>query len=183
MTDLDGDLPPESQLLGTKSLRLWNAFLIFFLIVLVVGGLLMPIPFHGPAVDPLADLAHAPLFCALSLGAMGLFSFFFPGRAAAPVGRLANAIFRGMAVIVLLAVFGIAVEFLQRNVGRNASWGDVFANIVGSCAGVLAYWGLEGRRRGWRRWLTLGLLLASAWLILWISYEPAIAVWKAMVGA
>jgi VanZ family protein len=41
---------------------------------------------------------------------------------------------------VALATFGGILEIVQSFVGRDAEWGDEFANIVGVCAGFLAGW-------------------------------------------
>jgi VanZ family protein len=43
-----------------------------------------------------------------------------------------------------LAVFGGILEIVQGFVGRDAEWGDEFANIVGVCAGLAA--GLLARK-------------------------------------
>jgi VanZ family protein len=41
---------------------------------------------------------------------------------------------------VALATFGGILEIVQSFVGRDAEWGDEFANILGVCAGLLAGW-------------------------------------------
>ncbi|MGI9470931.1 MAG: hypothetical protein ACR2NZ_05340 [Rubripirellula sp.] len=185
MTDLGGDTPTESQHPDVpiqSSFRLRNGILIGCLVTIVLVGLLVPMPFRGPAADPLADLAHAPLFCALALGALGALAVWWPSQAVTGAGKSGTVILRSMIVIAALTVFGIVIELLQRNVGRNASWGDVSANTLGAVAGTFAFWGLEWRRQSDRRWPALGLFFASVLLIVWASWGPAITLWRVMFG-
>ena len=65
----DQDFVPTAR--GTAHVPLVKrAMIILVVLVLVVTGLLMPVPLRGPQASPLADLAHAPflppwhsLFC------------------------------------------------------------------------------------------------------------------------
>lgn len=183
----------------TLSLR--NGILLVSLLAIVLFGLLVPLPFRGPVADPLADLAHAPLFCALALGALGLLAVCFPRRVPSRTGHLereqlrpdhtqdqemggwAHCIGRSSVVFVLLALFGVATEYLQKTVGRNASWGDVQANMVGSVAGILLFWALEWRRKGRRDWRTGAPVFISIGLLVWISIRPAMLIWNLLSGS
>ena len=159
-----------------------NIALIIFLVAIVLFGLLVPMPFHGPTADPLADLAHAPLFCALALGALGVLAIVVPGVRSAHRVNWVSVVFRSALVFVFLAGFGIAVEYLQRSVGRNASWGDVRANMIGSLAGILLFWSMESRRRG-AGWKAALLIVVSVGLIIWVSIRPTLQLWDAISGS
>jgi VanZ family protein len=62
--------------------------------------------------------------------------FGLAGIATVALGRLRPAIW----VAIGLASFGGILEIVQSFVGRDAEWGDEFANMVGACAGLLAGW-------------------------------------------
>jgi len=58
------------------------------------------------------------------------------GIATVALGRLRPAIWAAAG----LAAFGGVLEIVQSFVGRDAEWGDEFANIAGACIGLLAGW-------------------------------------------
>ena len=61
----DQDFVPTAR--GTVHAPLVKrAMIILVVLVLVVTGLLMPVPLRGPQASPLADLAHAPIFATLA---------------------------------------------------------------------------------------------------------------------
>jgi VanZ family protein len=60
--------------------------------------------------------------------------FGLAGIATLALGRARTAAWAGLA----LAAFGGILEIVQGFVGRDAEWGDEFANIVGVCVGLAA---------------------------------------------
>jgi VanZ family protein len=62
--------------------------------------------------------------------------FGLAGIATVALGRLRHAVWAAAG----LAAFGGILEIVQSFVGRDAEWGDEFANIIGACAGLLAGW-------------------------------------------
>ena len=176
MTDQSQEREPASETKRTRW-RMRNVLPLIILLILVLVGLLLPMPFHGPWVDPLADLAHAPLFCSLVLGTLGFLSTVFPIGAESQLDRRKVILFRAIVVVTALTFFGIAMEFLQRSVGRNASWGDVWANTLGAIAGVLGFYGLEDLRYSARVFNASVFLLGAVLLLLWASWDPAITLY------
>ena len=91
-------------------------------LAVVVWGELMPST-HGPPVI-WDKLEHFTAYFGLA------------GIATVALGRLRPSVWAAMG----LASFGGILEIVQSFVGRDAEWGDEFANIVGVCAGVAAGW-------------------------------------------
>lgn len=94
------------------------------------------------------DLCHAPLFALLA--AFGCWCF-----------RRAPAVKRsGLWVWLILMGFSLTSEALQSMVGRQSSWGDAFANLLGTTAGVL--WMASPRKRLLARRILAVILFAVA---------------------
>ncbi len=72
---------------------------------------------------------------------LGFFSF---GALARPRSRLRN-VFTGVAIVAFSVVLAAAVEFLQLYLPtRSASYGDIIAQGVGTCLGIIL-WGIFGK--------------------------------------
>jgi len=70
-------------------------------------------------------------------------------------------------MVTLLAIgVGIAIEFVQRFVGRDASWNDVLHNLFGVWLGL--FWGQKPTRLVWRlRFVCLLLIAPAFWLVVY----------------
>ena len=135
------------------------------ILAVVVFGLLVPIPFHGRIATATGDLAHAPLF-----GGLALITLVFWQRLQ-PVHSLGMKLaIRLGAVVIVLATFGLGMEYVQRHMGRSAAWHDAIANALGILAATFfwfAFW-MRRHRIGSRIlhrafWLSAGALFAIAW--------------------
>lgn len=96
------------------------------LIVLSLVLLMIPLPQLGRVSDALGDLLHVPLFALLAVVVRQALLHFRPdGR------RFAN-----ITAWLSVSALGIAAEYLQQFVGREASVGDGLADVLGAAAGI-----------------------------------------------
>ena len=173
--------PHSNSLRGLAIIRsrsartLWVAIVV---LVLVVTGLLMPLPLRGPEASPLADLAHAPIFAVLSFVAMILLSDVAPQQSLSGfVSVFSRSWFRVLCVAIALTLFGIGMECIQRYFGRRGSWGDVFLNTVGLSAGIFFFWTLQSHRDNVGKLVPSLLLVFAIGLLLFASSRPALELW------
>lgn len=122
--------------------------------VSLVTLLLVPLPESGRQTKALLDLLHAPAFAVLAL-----FGWIVISR------RLHGSRIAAAAVVWATAAgLGCASELVQSLVGRNSSWQDALANLLGATAGVI--WGFSRTRSGiiarGRLWATVGALIIFA---------------------
>jgi len=123
--------------------------------LLLILLLLVPQPDHGRMLGAVGDMLHAPVFALFALVICNVLR---------PRGSGSN-VRRGLIAWAIAAGFGAATEVLQGYVGRQPSWLDLSANLLGAAAGVLwihrAAVASAPRRR-----LTAGavLLVAVAWV-------------------
>ena len=95
-----------------------STVMIVTLLLLVVIGLLVPVPLRGPQAAPLADLAHAPVFAAVEL--LILLVWWFPlvkhcgSENARPQPIWASICSRVLPVFALLFLFGVAWNTSKR---------------------------------------------------------------------
>lgn len=70
-------------------------------------------------------------------------------------------------LVTLLAIgAGIAIEFIQRFVGRDSSWSDVLHNLFGVWLGL--FWGQKPTQLVWLlRFICLLLIAPSFWLVIY----------------
>lgn len=69
-------------------------------------------------------------------------------------------------VTLLAIVVGIAIEFVQRFIGRDASWDDVLHNLFGVWLGL--FWGQKATRPVWMlRCISLLLIAPAFWLVIY----------------
>lgn len=122
------------------------------LAVMAMAGVLSLLPLQGVPSGPTgADkIAHFVLYAVLAFvtcRAAGK-SAGRPGRGRDRRQRAPRApaaiVATGFAVAV---VFGGAMEWLQGAVGRDPSWGDLFANAAGAAAGAAIWWLRHARQR------------------------------------
>ena len=124
---------------------------------LVMIALVFPFPMHGRVWSLIFDLAHAPVFCALTLTFAGCLD---PGS----IGlsdryAVIRKLTLGLVLILCasLLLLGLAGEILQAFAGRSPAVGDLLANLAGIAAA--AFWIRTTRSRGGLRWLAVGVLL------------------------
>ncbi|MBB3207805.1 hypothetical protein FHS27_003632 [Rhodopirellula rubra] len=122
-----------------------------FGLLAAVGMLLVPIPFRGRIWAALGDVAHGPLFAAISIVVLFLWHRVNPldsfGREW--MGRMAL-----VAVCVFLA--GVLAEFAQMMTGRSAAMHDAVANGLGVISGVaICFAVLNARYHEDRRWISV----------------------------
>ncbi len=85
------------------------------LIVLTLLGLMLaPVPAMDTQISSMDKLAHAGAFTVIPICLAILF----------PFGRLST-------LAVVSTLLGAAIELIQGQIGRDASWGDLFADAVG----------------------------------------------------
>ncbi len=120
--------------------------------------LLLPLAPNGRVGRALMDLCHGPLFAIIAGGTCWAFR-----GSPSPKTRAAG-------VWIFCAGLGLSSEVLQHWVGRQPSWHDVRANLLGTTAGVL--WmnnQIAGRSKiGSRLFaglLLVGALLNPAWIL------------------
>ncbi len=125
-------------------------------VVVVLGGLLVPLEAATRVWDVLRDFAHVPIGAALALGLA-----YWGRRLGGPPLRLAPA------VAYLAASLGILglTELVQPLTGREASWADLLAGGVGATIGLTGALAWTGRGRRRAAWCALGAIafLAIGW--------------------
>ncbi len=125
------------------------------LIVISVILLLIPLPQLGRVSDAIGDLLHVPLFALLAVALRHALLHNWPGRM-----TTAN-----VAAWLSISTLGIASEYIQQYVGREASFGDAFADILGAVAGIacIEAWGSANglKRRLYLFFATAAVLFAS----------------------
>ncbi len=84
------------------------------IVLTLIGLMLAPVPSMDVQISSMDKLAHAGAFTAIPICLAILF----------PFGRLST-----LAVVSLL--LGAAIELIQGQIGRDASWADLFADGVG----------------------------------------------------
>ena len=158
-----------------------STVMIVTLLLLVVVGLLVPVPLRGPQAAPLADLAHAPVFAAVEL--LILLVWWFPlvkhcgNENARPQPIWASICSRVVPVFALLFLFGGCMEYVQAHVGRSGSWGDVLRNTLGLVAGICFLVAFIAHRRSAGRRQTLPFMIAGFSFLVAASVSPAYHLW------
>jgi hypothetical protein len=136
------------------------------LAILVIAGLLVPLPFHGQAASSLGDLVHAPLFAGVTLGVLFLLQYL------RPIPPLGMSLARRSAVVAgLLFGFGLATECMQQLLGRSGTFHDAAADGLGIVAALSLYasWHFkrERRERVWIRGALLSFAIAAIAISWW----------------
>jgi hypothetical protein len=129
--------------------------------------LLVPIPAFGTRLGAeVEDLSHAPLFAAVALGG------WFWLRAGAAVQRpLLASVLRAW---LLAAALAVITETVQPLTGREGSLHDVYTDLTGAGAALLAVVAVRMARGSWRRRLSIaGVLIASAVTCWPVAYAVA----------
>ncbi len=129
---------------------------IALLLVVVLAVLLVPLPRASRAIHALYDLGHAPLFGVLSV------LLFLWGRPRLP----RNDIVAALLVWLFASAMGVAVEYAQSFLGRNASWRDAAANMFGAAAFLMwaVSWKWKSRRLRIPACVIGIACLAAAWM-------------------
>jgi VanZ family protein len=96
-------------------------------VVLLLAGLLAPVPQSGREIEALFDLLHAPIFAILAALFWELRHNWLPQ----------NRIGRAVVIWWGVSLLGLAVEYAQGLTGRHPSWDDAIANAWGAAAGLL----------------------------------------------
>ena len=173
-----------------------RAMIILVVLVLVVTGLLMPVPLRGPQASPLADLAHAPIFATLAFIVLLTILQIRSDRPVEPEttepettepevtvpeatrsGLFAETWKLVLIVVITLALFGIGMEYVQRYFGRRGSWSDVLLNSTGLAAGICLFWAFASRRRQRNWWQVLALIALGVCFLAAASALPAYELW------
>jgi hypothetical protein len=160
--------------------RVYNVRLILSavtILILVVMGLLMRVPFTGRTAHALGDLVHAPLFGGMTLGALCLLERFRPAR-----GAVASLSVRCLSVSAIVFAFGIAIELAQHRLGRFATVHDAVANGLGIVAASLVYVALDLRRYRPERRSVSRAFLASAGFLLAIAWWSPVMMLRDVVA-
>lgn len=100
----------------------------------------VPLPLHTRLGRAAADLAHAPLFAVLGIVVLIAYRRFArrPGTRVAFVAWL------------LTALFGFLSEWTQHLSGRQPSWHDFRADLLGAAAGIVWMGTAQATSRPWR---------------------------------
>ncbi len=125
---------------------------IALLLLAVVILLLMPLPRSFRELDALGDLGHAPLFGTLAA------LLYLWGRPWLPRWDWLAA----LCVWIVIAVIGVGSEFLQAQLGRNSSWSDAYADMLGAAAFLI--WCLSYHWKG-KAWRTVAIAVGIGCLI------------------
>ena len=191
----DQDFVPTAR--GTAHAPLVKrAMIILVVLVLVVTGLLMPVPLRGPQASPLADLAHAPIFATLAFIILLTILQIRSDRPVEPEttepettepevtvpeatrsGLFAETWKLVLIVVITLSLFGIGMESVQRYFGRRGSWSDVLLNSTGLAAGICLFWAFASRRRQRNWWQVLALIALGVCFLAAASASPAYELW------
>ena len=134
-------------------------------LLVVVFGLAMPMPFVGRAGVAAGDLFHAPLFGGLALLAMYLLEQLRP-----TTGR--PLLLRGILVGIGLVLFGISMEAMQYFVGRTATVHDAVANSLGILAALI--WYSSRRYHG----TVARFMMLAALVTLTVAWYPPFTIFK-----
>ncbi len=123
--------------------------------VAVVGLLMIPLPPLGRVSEAGLNLLHAPVFAGLTV-------LFLKAIAR---GRSSSS---GAAILMASGAafsLGVAMEFAQTLVGRQADWLDVWANTWGIAAGILWFESSKTRKstRLIAGFAAAGLLIVASW--------------------
>jgi uncharacterized membrane protein YhaH (DUF805 family) len=110
-----------------SKLIFWIGFAV--LLVLAIGLLLMPIPFHSQRMKELCDLVHLPLFSLLVWASL-------TWRTWRDNGIPQRAIWK---IALFWLVVGSLLEFSQKFVQRGTSWEDAISNAMGIVVGTCAF--------------------------------------------
>lgn len=141
-------------------------------IAVALLGLFMPIP-RGPAFSAASDLAHAPLFVGLTIGALWLV------QSLRPIESWGHRfVLRALAVGVGMGLCGLATEYAQRFFPRNSSFEDAITNALAIAAATLVYLACA-------RWdhcrdarvLHLGMIAVAGLLIAAAVWTPVYRLW------
>ncbi|WP_083608255.1 VanZ family protein [Teredinibacter haidensis] len=158
---MSASLEPEVRCLNNRFS--WRLFLGFFLLLVVIGlnsWLLFYYKLPGKNFfwSALHNSGHDLVFLGLAFLLSLILHYFVVNR------KLTRA---AAYSLVLSLVFGAAVELLQAQVGREASWDDFRLDAAGSLAGVCVYLAIYWCH--WRRYVAIVLCI----LLLGISLiEP-----------
>jgi hypothetical protein len=123
---------------------------ILLLCVGILISLLTPLPISGRLTDEVTNLAHAPLFATITLGALLLLRRRFSGSVPTSVV---------LSVACIAFLFGVMIELAQSFSGRSPAMEDAISNGYGVIAGLIAFWALAAT--GVNRWLSIMLLLIA----------------------
>jgi len=144
--DLPSSIESETEQ-APRTLGWWP--LLGFAIVL--GMMLIPIPFKGRAAAAISDLAHAPLFACVTIA---LLFFWYRWQPLDQFDRDWTKRFVLVGVWVFLV--GVAIEFAQMVTGRSAAIHDAIANGLGIMAAIAVSFALlNWRYRGDQGWLSV----------------------------
>lgn len=154
----DREIPPRGNRPGDSSRLRWiSSIAAAALFLAALAVLLAPLPQLGRVSDALGDLLHVPLFALLAVLI----------RQRLPQFGVRNTPSTDIAVWLVISAFGLASEWLQQFVGREASFGDAAADVLGSAAGLAWVSSLasESVPRRYRARLLAALLVAAACML------------------
>ncbi len=141
----------------------------WLLAALVLGGMLVPMPGQWREIHALSDLAHAPIFGFLTLIILRGLRSRWPG----------SPLRSSLVAWVMTVALGVAIEILQGQTGRSASWHDVLADASG--AGAFLTWASTPRAAS--RGVRIGLYSAAAVLVALPSATPLLLLMDAAMQA
>lgn len=129
--------------------------------------LLVPLPgFRSRFATALENFAHAPLFALVAWGAWRWL------RARAAVARPLWS--TALQAWLLAAAFAVVTEVVQPLTGRDDSLQDMFTDVTGASAAVLALVAFHRQRAGWRSWLSVAGALVATVIAAWpVAYTAA----------
>jgi hypothetical protein len=136
------------------------------LILISVGGLLIPLPDGGRILPKIGDLVHSPLFAGITLAMLATW------HSLSPPGRIHQVTARIVGIAILTMGFGGLTELAQGAIGRSASFHDLVADSCGVIAACcfFAAWTLRGfRSLSIQSALILSLVGFAAIAYSWIS--------------
>lgn len=139
-------------------------FLLVCAVIMAAILLLVPIPVANQAHAALLNAGHALLFGVFSLLLFPVFR------------KLCRARYQRLGVtaqvllfLALMTGLGLAVEYLQSKIGRDASWEDMALNTIGVVAALCWYGFANAQRKGARALCLTGLAIC----LFITAFEPA----------
>lgn len=129
--------------------------------------LLVPLPaFRTRLATALENFAHAPLF---ALVAWGAWRWLRSGA-----GAMRPIWITALLAWLMATTFAIATELVQPLTGRDDSLQDIYTDITGATAALLALLAAHMRRGSWRSVLSIAGALAACGIAAWpVAYTAA----------
>ena len=159
--------------LTNRKLMVWFALLAAIACI----GLLMPMPVSGRWAEAFGDLFHAPLFGLLAFVSIWLLCRWYPTTS----GK--RLVARASFVAIIWVAAGIGIEWIQQQIGRSASWHDVYSNTLGILAATGWFAALILKHQHPKRWIAMRSLQASCVvLFIFAWWAPAKTLWDSFAA-